>query len=289
MEQEQVYDVAIIGCGPAGLSAAVNAKIRQKEILILGGEFCSPKMNKSPWIDNYLGFPHINGEDLRQNFLKHLQEMGIKIHKAKVDSISPGEGGFALADNGGQTYTAKSIIIASGVAHTGYLPGEAEFLGKGVSYCGTCDAPFFKGKKVAVIAYTKEGEEEANFLADLCEEVYYIPLYKEIKTLKEQIKIVKQKPKAILGQEQVNTLELSEDKLAVEGVFIFREVTPVEQLVPGVATEEGQIKVNRDMATSLNGIFAAGDCTGKPFQLAKAVGEGQVAALNAVKFLEQVH
>lgn len=288
MEQEQIYDVAIIGCGPAGLSAAVNAKIRQKEILVLGGEFCSPKMNKSPWIDNYLGFPHINGEDLRQNFLQHLQEMGIKIHKTRVDGINPGEDGFTLAAKG-ETYLAKSVILAAGVNHAGYLPGEEEFLGKGVSYCGTCDAPFFKGKNVAVIAYTDEGEEEANFLADLCPVVTYIPLYQNIKMLNDKIKIIKQKPKAILGQQQVTHLELEQDKLAVDGVFIFREVTPVEQLVPGIEITEGQIKVSRDMATTVSGIFAAGDCTGKPFQLAKAVGEGQVAALNAVKFLEQLH
>lgn len=287
-ENQDLVDLAIIGCGPAGLSAAVNAKIRQKNVLLIGGEFCSPKMHKSPWVNNYLGFPHINGEDLRQNFLRHLEEMEIEVHKTKVDNIIPGEKEFSLMVKG-QPYRAKSVIIAVGVSHTGYLPGEEEFVGRGVSYCGTCDAPFFKGKKVAVIGFTAEGEEEANFLADICQEVTYIPQYQDIKELKEGIKVISQKPKAILGNSQVTHLELENDKLEIEGIFIFRETVPVEQLAPGLELIEGQIKVDRDMATSIPGIFAAGDCTGKPYQLAKSVGEGQVAALNSVKFIEQLH
>jgi len=269
------FEIAIVGCGPAGLSAAVNVKRRNKSFRLFGTQVCSPKLKKSPLVENYLGFPAIKGEELRKRFLKHVEEMGIDIYRTRVDNVYPAESGFTLTAQN-KVFNARAVIIATGVSQTKYLSGERSFLGKGVSYCATCDGMLYKGKTVALIAYTAEGEEEANFLSEICDTVYYLPLYKELGTLKgENIEIVNSKPKAIIGEESVTHLVVADKRLEVDGVFIVRGVTPEENLVPGLELAGEAIKVDRGMRTSIEGIFAAGDCTGRPHQLAKAVGKGQ--------------
>lgn len=286
LDKYKLYDMAIVGCGPAGLSAALNARARNKEVLVLGGQFCSVKLHKSAQINNYLGIPSIGGEELRQKFLDHVQANDISVKKAIVDKILPRAGEFSLSAKN-VIYRAKTAILATGIIDTRFLPGEEELLGRGVSYCATCDGMFYKDKNVAVIAYDQEAEHEANFLADICSEVFYLPQYKGSYALNEKIKVIDQKAKGILGEKTVQELLLDDgQKLAVEGIFIVRPITPLELLVPGLDTEGSLIKVDRKMATNITGLYAAGDCTGRPWQLAKAVGEGQVAALNAVSYLD---
>lgn len=283
---EQIFDIAIVGCGPAGLSAAINAKARNKEVIVLGGEFCSTKLHKSPKINNYLGLPSIVGEDLRQKFLEHTGQAGVTIKNAAVDKIYPMTNEFNITAKA-NNYRAKTVVLATGFVDTRYLPGEEELLGRGVSYCATCDGMFYKDRKVALVGYDTEAEREANFLADICQEVYYLPQYKNVSGLSGKIQIIAEKPKAVQGENTVSSLLLTNDeKLFVDGIFIIRQITPVEQLVPGLETEGSQIKVDRKMATNIPALFAAGDCTGRPWQLAKAVGEGQVAALSAVSYLD---
>lgn len=159
-------------------------------------------------------------------------------------------------------------------------------MGKGVGYCATCDAPLYRGKTVAVLAYDKEAEEEANFLSEICKKVYFIPLYKDTGTLNEKIEVVKDAPVEIIGENKVTHLALKNSKIEVDGVFIIKEVASPEQLVPGVEMDGPHIKVNRNMETNINGLYAAGDCAGKPYQLSKAGGEGQVAALNAIVYID---
>jgi thioredoxin reductase (NADPH) len=284
---ENIIDIAIIGAGPAGLSAAVNAKIRNKSIIIFGGE--AERLKKSPRVDNYLGFIEIKGEELVKHYLKHVEHMGIEINDNKVNNVFPMGGTFGISLKNGDLHRAKTVIIATGISNTKYLKGEQELVGKGVSYCATCDGPLYRGKDVALVGYTpEESEAEVNFLAEICNKVYYIPMYKEEGQVKEQIEIINQKPVAINGQERVANLELDGSTVEVEGIFIIRETTPVDQLLPGLEIAENAIKVNRDLATNIPGAFAAGDCTGKPWQIAKAVGEGQVAALSAVKYLDEL-
>jgi thioredoxin reductase (NADPH) len=286
-EQNKLYDIAVIGCGPAGLSAAINGLIRNKEVIILGGEFCTNRLYTAPKVDNYLGFWDISGKDLRENFLSHANEMGVKIQQGKVDRVYDmgEEFGLMVKD---QFYRAKSVIIATGVSSAKYLPGEQELVGRGVGYCATCDGPLYRDKKVAIIAYNQEeGEQEANFLSEISGEVYYIPMHEGTpEKLVPQVKVVNKKPQGILGEEVISriTFEDGED-LSVDGLFIIRDMLPSDQLVPGIELEEGGIRVNRRLETSVKGIYAAGDCAGKPYQLAKAVGEGQVAALHAVEYL----
>lgn len=280
-------EIAIIGCGPAGLSAAINVKARGKELIVLGGDFCSPKLHSSPRIDNYLGLPGITGEELRQKFLEHAEKTEIPIVNCRVNSVRNENGRFFLNTGNGTDYTARGVILALGVGVRSTIAGEKEFLGRGVSYCATCDALFFKGKTVAVAAYSKEGEEETQFLSQVCSKVYYIPLYQGLRegSLGENVEIVFDRPKEIIGEKVVQFLGLEKEQLKVDGIFIIRDSVPVEQLIPGIKVSGNFIEVSRDMASSVEGVYAAGDCTGKPFQLAKAVGEGQIAALSAVKYL----
>lgn len=280
------YELAIVGCGPAGMAAALNAKIRKRDFVLLGSEFCSPKLSKAPQVDNWLGFPEIGGEELRQRFLKHLQEKEIGINQFKISNIYPGPP-FTLVGKE-QSFEADSVIIATGVSAGKLFPGEAEFLGKGLGYCATCDGPLYKNKKVALVAYHQEGEDEANYLADICAKVYYIPYYGDVVKLDPRVEIKKGQIKQILGGNSVEQIELENETLPVDGVFIIRETLPAEQLVSGLEMEAAAIKVNHKLETNIPGLFAAGDCTGQPYQLIKAAGEGGTAALQAVKYLDNL-
>jgi len=282
---DTLYDVAIIGCGPAGISAAINCKVRNKNIIFFGSEFCTAKMYKSPQIFNYLGYPEITGAELRELFIKHALQAGVEFTKEKVSMVMPMGDEFSIA-GASDTYRAKAVILASGITFTKAIKGEEEFLGKGVGYCATCDAPLYRGKTVAMLAYDKEAEEEANFLSEICEKVYFVPLYNEMGELSEKIEVVKDSPIEIIGENKVTHLVLENSKIEVNGVFIIKEVASPEQLVPGVEMDGPHIKVNRNMETNIKGLYAAGDCAGKPYQLSKAGGEGQLAALNAIVYID---
>lgn len=283
------YDIAIIGCGPAGLSAAVNGKVREKNILLLGSGFCSPKLHKAPHIDNYLGFHSISGEELREKFLSHVQAMGIEVLHNRVTSIIPQDDFFAIQAK--EVFHAKTVILSTGITVAKLLPGEQERLGLGVSYCATCDGALYKNRRVAVLAYSPEGIEEANHLAEICEKVYLLPLYKGFKEQHPDINqkietMYDDKPVSIEGDTLVIGVRLASGLLEVDGVFVIRDAVLPDQLIPGLEVKDGAIKIHRDMSTDIPGLYAAGDNTGQPHQLAKAVGEGQVAALNAAKYID---
>lgn len=283
-----MVNVAIIGGGPAALSAALNLKIRNKEFVLLGGNEKVTGLMKAPQIDNYLGLKGISGAELINSFRKHAISMGVDIKKEKAYNILD-MGDYFSINAGNEFYDAQSIIIATGHGKANYIEGEKEYLGKGVGYCATCDGPLYRNKPIAIIAENEEGEEEANFLSEICSEVYYIPTYKTEPNLKGDIKLLKEKAARILGDgNKVHTLKTNERELKVDAVFIIRNVIPAGQLIEGLELEAGSIKVDRDMATSIKGVFACGDCVGKPYQIAKAVGEGNVASLSAVKYLEKI-
>lgn len=279
------YEVVIIGCGPAGLSAAVNCRIREKELLLIGGEHCTAKLHKAPHVENYLGFHDVSGAELRQAFLNHVASMGIEIVRTRVDSIYP-LGDTIQLMSGDQVFVGKTVIIATGLAVPKYLSGEKDLLGKGVGYCATCDGPLYRGKSVIVLSETAEAQEEANFLSEICERVTYISLHGKPDHLKEKIEILEAKALSIRGEQKFQALETDKGIIEADGIFIIREVTPVQDMLPGLNFDGNFIKVDRTMATNIPGVFAAGDCIGPPFQVAKSVGEGLVAALNAVKYLD---
>ena len=179
----------------------------------------------------------------------------------------------------GARSVAEGVILCTGAKQPKLLPGENELLGRGVSYCGTCDGMLYRGRRVAVIAQGPEAVSEANFLAGLCREVVYFG--KPEDALDPRIIVSGQKPEAILGEASVSGLRAGGEDLPFDGVFIFREAAALSALLPGLKMDGAFIRVDRRMQTNLPGVFAAGDCTGLPLQVAKAVGEGCVAAISA--------
>lgn len=279
------YDIAIVGSGPAGLSAALNAKIRNKSFIIFGNSNLSDKIEKAPKVNNYLGFTSGTGKDLLNSFQNHLDKMGIEIVNERINNIYSMGDYFTLMVNQ-KMYEAKSVILATGAEYTRPLKGEETFIGRGVGYCATCDAPLYKGKRVTIISYHEEGEEEANFVSELAGEVFFVPMYKGDYKLNNNIKIIEEKPIEIIGDSKVSKVLFKDGKeLDTDGVFLLKNAVPPTQLVPGLEIEDGHIKVDRLMKTNIKGCFAAGDCVGKPYQYIKSAGEGNIAALSAVSYL----
>ncbi|NFO03331.1 NAD(P)/FAD-dependent oxidoreductase [Clostridium botulinum] len=284
---QERYDVAIIGSGPAGLSAALNAKIRNKKFIIFGSSNLSSKLERAPKINNYLGFYGISGEDLKEKFLNHIKSMKIDIKNERINNIYAMGEYFTLMGNE-EIYESSTVIIATGVEYTKALEGEEEFLGKGVGYCATCDAPLYKNKTVSIISYNKEGEKDANYVSELAETVYYIPMYRGEYDINDKITIIEDKPVKIIGEEKVEKLILKENNLITEGIFLLKDSISPKELVPGLKILNGHVEVKRNMETNIKGCFAAGDCTGKPYQYIKAAGEGNIAVLSAVAYLDSL-
>ena len=280
-------DIAIVGSGPAGISAALNAKIRNKTFKVFGTKEISPKLVKAHQINNYLGFYGKSGKEIRDEFAKHLEAMDIEITEEKINNIYSMGDYFALMGSK-NTYEATAVILATGVNFGKPLKGEEEYLGRGVGYCATCDAPLYKDKIVTIIAYNKHEESEANFLAQVASKVYYIPMYKEEVEVDESIEIIKDTPVEIVGEQFVQKLILKNNEIETDGLFILRDSISPGQLVPGLELDKNHVQVDRKMATNLKGCFAAGDIVGTPYQYIKAAGEGNIAALSAVSYLDEL-
>ncbi|MBE6054109.1 MAG: NAD(P)/FAD-dependent oxidoreductase [Clostridium sartagoforme] len=279
------YDIAIIGSGPAGLSAALNAKIRNKKFILFGNRNLSNKITKAPKINNYLGLYGVSGELLKEKFQEHISNMNIEITEERINSIYAMGEYFALMAND-KTFEAKSIILATGIEYTRPIKGEEEFLGKGVGYCATCDAPLYKNKIVTIIGHNKEAEEETNYVSEIAGKVYYVPMYKGNYNLNKNVILVEDKPEEVVGDLKVTKLILKNSEIETNGVFVLKDSISPGQLVPGLKIENEHIAVDRLMKTNISGCFAAGDCIGKPYQYIKAAGEGNIAALSAVKYLD---
>lgn len=279
-----MYDCIIIGSGPAGLSAAINLKTYNKNFVWFGTKTLSDKIQKAEKIVNYPGFSEITGTQLADRFTEHIESAGLEITEKTVTNImGTGDYYMVLADN--EIYEAKTLILAMGVMAARPLDGEDEFLGKGVSYCATCDGMLYKDKKIAVISNDSKFEHEVEYLADLASEVLYYPTFaSDVK--RDNVVISKDFPKEILGESNVNALVLrSQEKVDVDGVFCLRNAIAPARLIPGIELENGHVLVDRTMETNLAGCFACGDCTGRPYQYAKAVGEGNVAAHSVIAYL----
>lgn len=288
------FDIAIIGTGPAGLSAALTAKARNKNFILLGSSTLSTKVEKAHTVQNYLGLPKVSGEQMQKTFLAQLTEMDIAITEDRINAVYAMGEYFALQGNS-TTYEAKSVILATGMAQTKTLPGENENLGRGVSYCATCDAALYKGKSAIVLAYSAKEEKEAVFLSELADKVYYIPMYEGSSlsnesaantSLPQKIEVLNHKePESIEVKNKRTVLHTKDGDVEADGLFILRESVAAAQLVPGLSVVDGQVQVDRNLNTNINGLFACGDITGSPYQYIKAAGEGNVAALSAVGYL----
>ena len=281
------YDIAIIGTGPAGISAAITAKLRNKNIILFGNKDLSDKINKAHSIKNYTGLPNVTGEELAAALKNHLNDLDIEITEKRVNAVySMGEY-FAL-QVGKEMIESKSLIIATGVTASKTLENEDEFLGRGVSYCATCDAHFCKGKDVAVIAYTKEAEEDALFLSEVCSSIKYFPLYdisNEIFDKYGNIQIIKDKPIGFAGNMKAEKIICENSSYDAFSTFVVRNNISADKLVPGLKTDGTHIIVDLQMETNIKGLFACGDIAGKPYLYIKSAGQGNIAALSAVAYL----
>jgi thioredoxin reductase (NADPH) len=281
-----MHDIAVIGAGPAGLAAALNARRRNKDTVLIGKEEYSSKLLQAHQIDNYPGLPEISGRDLAWKLKEHALSSGAESIKDEIQSITPEEDGFTLMGRENMVRT-KTLILATGISLGAEIKGENEWAGRGVSYCATCDGMFFKGKTVAMVGYIPEAEAEAKFLAELCERVYFLPLYKLHNQFDSGITVIGGKPVEISGTGRVEAFKTSAGEWRVDGVFIERSGRPASQLLQELETESDFILTGSDQSTNIPGVFAAGDCTGRPWQIARAIGQGQTAALSAVRYLDE--
>lgn len=283
-----MYDCIIIGTGPAGLSAALNLKTYKKSFVWFGSKSLSDKVRKAEKITNYPGFPELTGKELFAHFEDHIQSAGLEITEKTVTNVmSAGNYYMVLADN--EIYEAKTLILAMGVMTAKLLKGEDELLGRGVSYCATCDGMFYKDKEIAVLCNDPKYEHEVEYLADLAAKVTYFPLFSDSQVKKENVTISKDFPVEVNGIDRVTGLTLkSGEILSVDGVFCLRNAIALSKLIPELEIENGHIVVDRAQKTNLPGCFAAGDCTGRPYQYTKAVGEGNVAAHSCISYLAEI-
>ena len=290
------YDTAIIGSGPAGLSAAINLKLHNKSVLWLGAANLSTKVERSEKIANYPGLGYISGSELIDRFRNHADEMGLEITEQMVTAIMSG-GDFYMLSAGTDVYMAKTILLATGAAAAKGFDGEDEMLGKGVSYCATCDGFLYRGKTIAVFCGDERFEHEIEYLAELADTVYVSAGYtggkygrnsgyRENSAGSGNIVMLPKPVKKVLGGLRVSGIELADGStMDIDGLFCLRNAIAPATLLKGLELDGAHIIVNRSMETSLPGVFAAGDCTGRPYQIAKAVGEGNIAAHSIVEFL----
>nr|WP_300169004.1 NAD(P)/FAD-dependent oxidoreductase [uncultured Flavonifractor sp.] len=281
-----MYDIAVIGGGPAGLSAAVQARVRNKSVLVVSGDDRDNPLRKTQRIDNYLGFPQVSGQELLDRFQTHAAQMGAEQKTGRVLNIMSMGDAFYLSI-GSEMEQARAIILATGVVWANKYPGEVELLGSGVSYCATCDGMLYRNKEVVVVGKAADAPHEANYLQELGCKVIYVS-DKDPDSLRPDIPFVKAPKVEILGEGRVTALRAGSATIPCEGVFILRPSMAPADLLPGLAVENGYLKVDRNMSTNLPGVFAAGDCTGLPLQVSKAVGEGLVAGLRAAEYLDQL-
>ena len=261
-----MYDVLVIGAGPAGLSAAINVRQRGGSVLVVG---VSPENNplwKAEKIDNYLGMPGLTGREMLEQFRDHAEKMGVEFTENRVLSTFYNNGTW-MVSAGSDVHEARAIVFAGGITRGKKFPGEEEHLGMGVSYCATCDGMLYRGKDVAVIGFGEADRKEADYLKGIGCGVQYFEKPKKVE---------------IFGSPRVEQVEVDGTKLDVSCVFILRPSLAPVSLFPGLELDGTYIRTDRSMATSLPGLFAAGDCTGAPLQVAKAVGEGMIAGQKAM-------
>jgi len=298
-----VYDTIIIGAGPAGLSAAVYAARQKINFIVLTGNIGGQTI-WSTEVENYLGVHLVTGEQLVEKFEEHIKDYKMEVHEQEPAKEIKKKGKNFIVKTDKGTYETKTVIIASGKQPRHLdVPGEKELYGKGVTYCATCDAPLYKDKTVAVIGGGNSAIEAAMILDKYAKKTYILSvgekmqgepvLLDKIKKLKTVEIITKAKTTKITGDKLVTGIEYEQDgkkkSLKTDGVFVEIGLIPNTQFIDIVEkNDKGEIIADKEMHTSVKGIFAAGDVNdGIEKQIIVAAGEGCVALLNAVRYLQK--
>lgn len=302
-----MYDLIIIGSGPAGLSAAIYAERAGLSTLVLEKNPMSGGQVLNTYeVDNYPGMPGMDGFDMGMRFREHADRMGAKFDEAEVKRIVTGRGHHIVQTNR-RSYETRTVIIAAGATHRKLeVPGEERLAGRGVSYCATCDGAFFRGKTVAVIGGGDVAAEDAIFLARGCKKVYVVHRREELRAARilqnrlfslSNVEMVwNSTVEEIEGDEQVSGIVLCDRRegrarqLAVDGIFIAVGIVPnTAEFADQVRTDEnGYLEAGEDCATSVPGIFAAGDIrTKKLRQIVTAAADGANAIASVQEYLLQ--
>ncbi len=299
------YDTIIIGAGSAGMPAAIYTKRFGLRTLIIG-KVVGGLLNDSHNVENYPGFPSIPGFELMMKFKTHVESLGVQIKEEWVTTITKDEEGFNVVTDA-ETYRAKTVIIATGTKHRHLgIPGEERLAGKGVSYCATCDGAFFKGKDVAIVGGGDSAAQAALLLSQHARQVYVLvrkdhmraePLNQERLKEKENVEILYEtKALEVLGENQVEKIKLSKpyqgnDELDVQGFFVEIGADVQSELaVPlGVErNEKGEIIIDSEGRTNVDGVYAAGDVGNRRFKQAiTGAAEGCIAAFSAYDYLQR--
>lgn len=304
----KMYDVVIIGSGPAGLTAAVYGKRAELNMVVIEKELASGGQVLNTYeVDNYPGLPGINGYDLGMKFREHAEKLGAEFVTDEVLRIETSENGFTVVGEE-KIYPTKTVIIATGAHHRKLsVIGEEELAGMGVSYCATCDGAFFRNKVAAVVGGGDVAIEDAIFLARMCKKVYLIHRRNQLRGAKTlQTQLFNQENVEILwdtiveeieGGDQVESLTIKNSKteetqkLAVDGVFIAVGINPQSKAFDNlVEMDHGYIRAGEDCETNIPGIFAAGDVRTKQLrQISTAVSDGANAITSVERYLTGSH
>jgi len=310
MAEEEVYDCVILGAGAAGMAASIYLSRYKIEHLIFGespgGQFLDAVI-----VENYPGFTAISGPDLVQAFKEHAESYGVSIHQDRVGELNREKDVFVIKTNKGNFYRTKTLVLALGGRHRPLnVPGEDKFLGKGVSYCATCDAPLFKGKDVAVVGGGDSGVTAVTHLASFAKRVYIVHRRKEyaaqpqevekMRSNKNVFEVLENTVKEVNGKDVVETISLTEpykgsEELSVQGVFIEIGLVPASSIAKALGVgmdEQGYIKIKPAMETNVAGVFAAGDLAlipgALPFrQILTSAADGARAAASVYQYLRK--
>ena len=301
-----MYDIIIIGSGPAGLSAAIYAQRACLDTIVIEKNGISGGQVLNTWeVDNYPGFPGVTGFELSRQFREHANKLGARVVQDEVVQVEL-SGNVKKVVCEEETYEARCVILASGAHHrTLEVPGEEELRGAGVSYCATCDGAFFRGRTVAVVGGGDAALEDAIFLARMCEKVYIVHRRDKLrgaKRLQERLQALENiefvwnsETAAIEGKAQVEALRLrqtktgEEKRLDVDGVFIAVGIAPESELYAGQLEldEQGYIRADESGQTSVPGVFAAGDVRTKALrQILTAASDGANCVASAERYLQ---
>lgn len=283
---KSMHDILILGGGPAGISAGVAARQKGCSALVVSNPMEQNPLYRAERVNNYLGLPAMTGAELLNRFEEHARSMGVDFVTGRAVSAMCARASVFLTV-GSDVYEGKKLILAGGVTRGIKYAGEEELLGRGVSYCATCDGMLYRNHPVVVVGRSKDAPMEANFLASIGCRVTYVSSHTP-EGLQSGIPHVRGSRIAVVGTDRVTGVTVDGRDLSCDGVFILRESVAANALLPNLALNGDAVQVDREMHTNMPNVFAAGDITGEPLQIAKAVGEGLIAAECAAEELMEL-